>query len=95
MIVGEDFSFDVDYEERTLLYLLYGSHAIAAWKCGSVMPSDVNHIDDPGTKEKLKAAMMARESGGESGVGGGGGGGANKRKKGKKGKRGDFLSDKI
>ena len=29
-------------------------------QCGTVLPTDVNHIDDPSTKEKLKAMMMKR-----------------------------------
>lgn len=29
-----------------------------AWKCGSVMLTDVNHIGDPKTKEKMKAKLM-------------------------------------
>ena len=29
-------------------------------QCGTVLPTDVNHIDDPLTKEKLKAMIQKR-----------------------------------
>ena len=51
-------------------------------KCGTVMPSDINHLGDPATKEKIKA-MMEGAAGGE-----GGGPVMTKKKK-------DLFSDKI
>ena len=62
VIVGEDFSFDIDYEDNFLYYLLYGNHGILAWKCGSMMMSEVNHMADPKTKEKLKFLLMNEKS---------------------------------
>ena len=41
--VGETFGFDVAFESRNLLYLFYGSLAILAWKCGSVLKSEIKH----------------------------------------------------
>ncbi len=32
VVVGEDFTFDIGYEESTLYYALYASYAIVAWK---------------------------------------------------------------
>ena len=29
-------------------------------QCGTVLPTDVNHVDDPMTKEKLKAMINRR-----------------------------------
>ncbi len=81
VVVGEDFTFNIDHEEDRLYYLLYGGHAIVAWKvsklyaaaffegqlhpillffckCGYAMPVDINHIDDPATKDKLKAMLQ-------------------------------------
>ena len=82
VVIGEEFAFDIDYEENMVYYALYGSHAILAWKvcewviglashsnliclsfiqCGSVLHSDVNHIGDPETKEKLKALRRKQQ----------------------------------
>ena len=41
--VGETLGFDVGFESRNLLYLYYGSLAVLAWKCGSVLKSEIKH----------------------------------------------------
>jgi hypothetical protein len=32
VIIGEDFTFNIDYEANLVHYMVYGSHAILAWK---------------------------------------------------------------
>lgn len=61
VVIGEDFTFNIDYENKYLYYFLYGSHAILAWKCGSIMSGEVNHLSDPNTKEKLKSILMVEK----------------------------------
>jgi len=72
-VVGEEFGFNLDHEANMVYYLLYGSFAIIVWKvshykakssdeflffkCGSLFPWDVNHVDDPATKDKIKARL--------------------------------------
>ena len=32
VVVGEEFSFNIDYEGGKVYYVVYGSHAILVWK---------------------------------------------------------------
>ena len=32
MVVGEEFTFNIDYESDKVYYVVYGSHAILVWK---------------------------------------------------------------
>merc|ERR1712126_237684 len=43
VIVGECYSFDIDYDFHFVFYFLYGPVAILAWRCGSVFPCEINH----------------------------------------------------
>ncbi len=44
---GEAFSFELAFEGDSLLYLFYGSLGIVAWKCGTVLLSEVNQDANP------------------------------------------------
>ncbi len=41
--VGETYSFDVSYDADFLIYVYYGSLAILAWKCGSVLKNEMKY----------------------------------------------------
>ena len=32
VVIGEDFTFNIDHEANSVYYILYGSYAILAWK---------------------------------------------------------------
>lgn len=43
IVVGESFSFDVEFESDHLLYVFYGSLGILAWKCGTILKREIQH----------------------------------------------------
>ena len=71
---GEAFGYELTYEGRGLISVLYGSLAVVAWKCGTVLMDE----DDEGGGEggggaaRIKSMMMAAKAsgGGSNGQGG-------------------------
>ncbi|QQP52191.1 Dynein light chain, partial [Caligus rogercresseyi] len=43
VIIGENFTFNIDYEDQCLFYLILGPVGILAWKCGDMLQCEVNH----------------------------------------------------
>ena len=43
VVIGESFSFEVTFEAEDLIYLFYGSLAILAWKCGTVLNNEMKY----------------------------------------------------
>ncbi|CAB4054299.1 DNAL4 [Lepeophtheirus salmonis] len=51
VIIGENFTFNVDYEDQFLYYIIFGAVGILVWKCGDMLQCEVNHFV-PGSKKK-------------------------------------------
>ena len=51
VIIGERYSFAVEYEAQSMLYLYHGNLAILAWKCGNML---IKEIKSPAGGEEKK-----------------------------------------
>ncbi|TRY68382.1 hypothetical protein TCAL_12020 [Tigriopus californicus] len=83
VVVGEEFTFDIDYDDNLVFHMFYGNVGILAWKCGAILPSSINHISDPNTKEKMKSLLLKKRDDNDTEV-------APQRKKAR-----DYFSEKI
>ena len=45
VIVGAAYSFEIGYESEYVIYLFYGSLGILAWKCGTMLISEITRDD--------------------------------------------------
>ena len=52
--MGDRFSFAVEHEERTMMFLYSGNLAILLWKAGNMLIKEVNYTtaDDEANKNK-------------------------------------------
>ena len=50
VVAGEGYSFDVDHESEYLMFLIYGSLGIVAWKCGDLLLGEVKYRAEKASK---------------------------------------------
>ena len=50
VVAGECYSFDVDYDSEYLIFLIYGSLGIVAWKCGDLLIKEMKYRSEKAAK---------------------------------------------
>ena len=50
VVAGDCFSFDVDYDSEYLIFLIYGSLGIVAWKCGDLFIKEMKYRSEKAAK---------------------------------------------
>ena len=60
MIIGERYSFAVEYEAQSMLYLFHGNLAILAWKCGNMLIKEIQSPTQGEEAKKNKGALGKR-----------------------------------
>ena len=61
VIIGERYSFSLEYEAQSMLYLSNGNLAILAWKCGNMFIKEIkSSTEGDEAKKKNKGVMGQR-----------------------------------
>ena len=62
MIIGERYSFALEYEAQSMIYLFNGNLAILAWKCGNMMIKEIRSPPEGDEAKKKKKGALGKRN---------------------------------
>ena len=60
MIIGERYSFAIEHEAQSMLYMFNGNLAILAWKCGNMLVKEIRSLTDLDEAKKKNKVVGKR-----------------------------------